>query len=90
MCKPVEANVTNLNNTIRLTDELERQLMLQAIEEQFRPHPMRALAAGLRKLATASAPWLARRARRTRTRPPERRWAPAGRTDFPLGAAALL
>ena len=49
MC--VEANVTNLNNTIRLTDELERQLMLQAIEEQFRPHPMRALAAGLRKLA---------------------------------------
>lgn len=25
--------------------------MLQAIEEQFRPHPMRALAAGLRKLA---------------------------------------
>ena len=49
MCKPVEANVTNLNNTIRLTDELERQLMLQAIEEQFRPHPMRALAAGLRK-----------------------------------------
>ncbi|MBR8655119.1 hypothetical protein KDH83_17590 [Achromobacter sp. Marseille-Q0513] len=51
MCKPVEANVTNLNNTIRLTDELERQLMLQAIEEQFRPHPMRALAAGLRKLA---------------------------------------
>jgi hypothetical protein len=47
----VEANVINPNNTIRLTDELERQLMLQAIEEQFRPHPMRALAAGLRKLA---------------------------------------
>ena len=50
MCKPVEANVTNLNNTIRLTDELERQLMLQAIEE----HSARtrcALAAGLRKLA---------------------------------------
>jgi hypothetical protein len=47
----VEAIVINPNNTIRLTDELERQLMLQAIEEQFRPHPMRALAAGLRKLA---------------------------------------
>lgn len=41
----------NLNNTTRLTDELERQLMLQAMEEQFRPHPMRALANGLRKLA---------------------------------------
>lgn len=41
----------NSNNTIRMTDELERQLMLQAIEEQFRPHPMRALVAALRKLA---------------------------------------
>lgn len=40
-----------LNETTRLTDELERQLMLQAMEEQFRPRPMRALAAGLRKLA---------------------------------------
>lgn len=38
-------------NTFRLTDELERQLMLQAIEEQFRPRPMHALASGLRKLA---------------------------------------
>lgn len=38
-------------NTFRLTDELERQLMLQAMEDQFRPRPMRALAAGLRKLA---------------------------------------
>jgi hypothetical protein len=33
-----------------LTDELERQMMLQAIEEQFRPHPMRALLGGLRKI----------------------------------------
>lgn len=33
-------------NTFRLTDELERQLMLQAMEDQFRPRPMRALAAG--------------------------------------------
>ncbi|WP_459617839.1 hypothetical protein [Bordetella sp. 2513F-2] len=39
------------NNPIRLTDELERQLMLQAMEEQFRPHPIRALAGLLRKLA---------------------------------------
>lgn len=38
-------------HSIRLTDELERQLMLQAIEEQFRPRPLRALAAGARKLA---------------------------------------
>lgn len=27
----------------RLTDELERQLMMQAIEEQFRPKPLQAL-----------------------------------------------
>jgi len=26
-----------------LTDELERQLMQEAIEQQFRPHPLRAL-----------------------------------------------
>ncbi|GAB1578248.1 MULTISPECIES: hypothetical protein [Bordetella] len=40
----------NLNSSVRLTDELERQLMLQAIEEQFRPRPMRALVSGLRKV----------------------------------------
>jgi hypothetical protein len=28
-----------VNSTIRLTDELERQLMMQAIEEQFRFKP---------------------------------------------------
>lgn len=39
------------NEYPRLTDELERELMLQAMEEQFRPQPMRALAEGLRKLA---------------------------------------
>lgn len=38
------------NPSIRLTDELERQLMLQAIEEQFRPRPLRALAHGLRQV----------------------------------------
>ncbi len=67
----MEAIVINPNNTIRLTDELERQLMLQAIEEQFRPHPMRALAAGLRKLAHGIRALLARRAPRTRTPPPK-------------------
>ncbi|WP_144638794.1 hypothetical protein [Bordetella genomosp. 13] len=33
-----------------MSDELERQLMVQAMQEQFRPHPLRALLAGLRKL----------------------------------------
>ncbi|TAL88704.1 MAG: hypothetical protein EPN46_05840 [Candidimonas sp.] len=33
----------DLNQTIRLTDELERQLMLQAIEDQFRFRPLVAL-----------------------------------------------
>ena len=33
----------DLNQNIRLTDELERQLMLQAIEEQFRFKPVAAL-----------------------------------------------
>jgi len=31
------------NTDFRMTDELERKLMLQAIEDQFRPHPLRAL-----------------------------------------------
>jgi len=46
--------MTNLNTSFVLTDELERQLMLEAMEEQFRPHPLRALFAGLRKLARAA------------------------------------
>ncbi|OWT57416.1 hypothetical protein [Candidimonas nitroreducens] len=33
----------DLHQNIRLTDELERQLMLQAIEEQFRFRPTVAL-----------------------------------------------
>ncbi|OWT77431.1 hypothetical protein CEY04_15895 [Achromobacter sp. HZ28] len=33
-----------------LTDELERQLMRQAIEEQFRPRPLRALGKLLSKM----------------------------------------
>lgn len=33
----------NVGKDIRLTDELERQLMMQAIEEQFRFKPMVAL-----------------------------------------------
>jgi hypothetical protein len=35
--------IVNERETFRLTDELERQLMRQAIEEQFRPRPLRAL-----------------------------------------------
>lgn len=38
----------------RLTDELERQLMMQAIEEQFRPRPLRALKRLLAKLKVAA------------------------------------
>ena len=34
------------NHPIVLTDELERQLMREAMEEQFRPHPLRALVSG--------------------------------------------
>jgi hypothetical protein len=40
-------------NYIRLTDELERQLMRQAIEDQFRPRPLRALGKMLNKLGQA-------------------------------------
>lgn len=36
--------------TIRLTDDLEHEMVLHAIEEQFRPHPLRALMAWMRKL----------------------------------------
>ncbi|WP_102072248.1 hypothetical protein [Pollutimonas subterranea] len=36
---------------IRLTDELERQLMMQAIEEQFRFKPLEALKGLFAKLA---------------------------------------
>nr|WP_129149051.1 hypothetical protein [Achromobacter aloeverae] len=41
------------HNTILLTDELERQLMRQAIEEQFRPRPLRALGKLLSKMVQA-------------------------------------
>lgn len=36
-----------------MSDELERQLVLIAIEEQFRPHPLRALQAWAGKLMHA-------------------------------------
>ncbi|ARP87282.1 hypothetical protein CAL13_14520 [Bordetella genomosp. 9] len=41
----------NEREPLRLTDELERELMRQAIEEQFRPRPFRALAKMITKLA---------------------------------------
>ncbi|WP_019938565.1 hypothetical protein [Bordetella sp. FB-8] len=48
-----------------LSDELERQLVLMAIEEQFRPHPLRALRAWAGKMMqalhrTSSRPQMAR------------------------------
>ncbi|WP_454692542.1 hypothetical protein [Achromobacter aloeverae] len=45
--------IVNDHNTVFLTDELERQLMRQAIEEQFRPRPLRALGKLLSKMAQA-------------------------------------
>ncbi len=43
------------SSNVRLTDDLERELVLRAIEEQFRPHPLRALMAWIRKLTQSSA-----------------------------------
>jgi hypothetical protein len=40
----------NDHDSLRLTDELERQLMRQAIEEQFRPRPLRALGKMIAKM----------------------------------------
>lgn len=34
----------------RLTDEMERRLLMEAIEEQMRPRPVRAIRAVLHKL----------------------------------------
>ena len=31
------------NNITRLTDSLERELLAKAMEDQFRPHPFRAV-----------------------------------------------
>lgn len=42
----------NVGKDIRLTDELERQLMMQAIEEQFRFKPVVALKGLFAKIAT--------------------------------------
>jgi len=36
-----------------LTDELERQLVLAEMEEQFRPRPLKALAALLKRIGAA-------------------------------------
>ncbi len=41
------------NQDIRLTDELERQLMMQAIEDQFRFKPLVSLKKVFAKLASA-------------------------------------
>jgi len=32
-----------ITNTTRMTDTLERELLAHAMEEQFRPHPLRAV-----------------------------------------------
>lgn len=51
-----------MNTQIRLTDELERQLMAQAIQDQFRARPLRALNAALRKMFRAGQEILTRMA----------------------------
>ena len=38
------------NNTTRLTDSLERELLAKAMEDQFRPHPLRAVGKVMRGL----------------------------------------
>ena len=39
-----------INNTARLTDSLERELLAKAMEDQFRPHPFRAVGKAMRGL----------------------------------------
>ena len=39
-----------INNTARLTDSLERELLAKAMEDQFRPHPFRAVGKAVRGL----------------------------------------
>ncbi|MEI6836440.1 MAG: hypothetical protein WCK56_01455 [Alcaligenaceae bacterium] len=39
-----------INNTARLTDSLERELLAKAMEDQFRPHPFRAVGRVVRGL----------------------------------------
>ena len=39
-----------ITNTTRLTDSLERELLAKAMEDQFRPHPFRAVGKAVRSL----------------------------------------
>ena len=39
-----------INHTAQLTDNLERQLLTKAMEDQFRPHPFRAFGKAVRGL----------------------------------------
>jgi hypothetical protein len=39
-----------INNTARLTDSLERELLAKAMENQFRPHPFRVVGKVVRSL----------------------------------------
>jgi hypothetical protein len=41
-----------INNTARLTDSLERELLAKAMEDQFRPHPFRAVGKVVRSLVS--------------------------------------
>ena len=44
-----------INNTARLTDSLERELLSQAMEEQSRPHPIRVVGRLINEIASFTA-----------------------------------
>ena len=45
----------NLGSNSRMTDSLERDLLAHAIEDQFQPHPLRALGQVLNRVVDAAA-----------------------------------
>lgn len=42
-------------STTRMTDSLERELLAQAIEDQFQPHPLRAVGQLVDRVVSAAA-----------------------------------
>ena len=45
----------NLGSESRMTDSLERDLLAMAIEDQFQPHPLRALGNLINRMASLAA-----------------------------------
>lgn len=44
-----------INNTSRLTDTLEREILAHAMESQFHPHPIRAVGKLINRLVSFTA-----------------------------------